>query len=304
MTSAELLPDQLELACRTGAWGAFEYPAGSSFGPVHMDDFEFVWVISGEATCTIVTSAGELRSEHLTPGVLLLVPPGTVQTYSWSPRGPTVHGFVHFRLTESAAEGAGAWPWVRAMEPGGTSAALCHEIVRLAPSAGAALSAGDVRTLEAACTLLLRLFVSGAPPNLPHPAHLVALERWIASQWRSAGPMTSLPLDRLAAAVNVSPGHLSRLTRTAFGVGPVAAVEAVRLHRAAALLTRSNLTVGQVAAACGFASPFYFSRRFRAAFGRPPTAYRRDPIARPPLPGQTAAQAAALASWCARTQSP
>jgi AraC family transcriptional regulator len=303
MTSAASLPDRLELSCRTGAWGAFEYPAGASFGPVPLDDFEFVWVVSGEATCTIVTSAGESRSEHLTPGLLLLVPPGTVQTYSWSRHGPTVHGYVHFRLAGSATDLADAWPLVRSVEPGSTTAALCHEILRLTPSSGAALSADDVRTLEAACTLLLRLFVAGAPPEQPHPAHLVRLQRWISSQWRSTGP-TSLPLDRLAAAVNVSPGHLSRLTRAAFGVGPVAAVEAARLHRAAALLTRSNLTVSQVATACGFASPFYLSRRFRAAFGRPPTAYRRDPIARPPLPGQTPAQAEALASWCARTQSP
>jgi AraC family transcriptional regulator len=271
---------------------------------MRLDDFEFVWVVSGEATCTIVTSAGESRSEHLTPGLLLLVPPGTVQTYSWSRHVPTVHGYVHFRLADSATERAHTWPMVRSVEPGSTPAALCHEILRLAPSAGAALSSEDVRTMEAACTLLLRLFVAGAPPEQAHPPHLGALERWISSQWRSAGPMTPLPLDRLAAAVNVSPGHLSRLTRAAFGVGPVAAVEAARLHRAAALLTRSNLTVGQVATACAFGSPFYLSRRFRAAFGRPPTVYRRDPIARPPLPGQTPAQAAALASWCARTQSP
>ena len=304
MTSADPHPDPFGLACRAGAWGAFEYPAGSSFGPVRLDDFEFVWVISGEATCTIVTSDGVTRTEHLTPGLLLLVCPGTVQTYSWSDHGTTVHGFVHFRLADLAAARAQSWPLVRSVEPGSTSAALCHELVRLAPSAGAVLSADDLRTMEAVCTLLLRLFVSGAPPEQQHPTHLVHLEQWISAKWRAAGPMSPLPLAQLAAAVNVSPGHLSRLTRAAFGVGPVAAVEAARLHRAAALLTRSNLTVGQVADACGFGSPFYLSRRFRAAFGRPPSAYRRDPIPRPPQPGQTPAQAAALASWCARTQSP
>jgi transcriptional regulator GlxA family with amidase domain len=157
--------------------------------------------------------------------------------------------------------------------------------------------------METACALLLRLFVADAPPEQRFPVQLVELERWLAARWRTAGPMDPPPLRELAAAVTVSPGHLSRLTRATFGIGPVAAVEAARLHRAAALLTRSNLTVGQVAQACGFGSPFYLSRRFRAAFGRPPTAYRRDPSARPALPGQTQAQAAALASWCARTQS-
>ena len=59
------------------------------------------------------------------------------------------------------------------------------------------------------------------------------------------------------------------------------------------MLARSNLTIGQVAAACGFADPLYFSRRFRAAHGIAPRAYRdngavsvpSDPSSLPGLPG-------------------
>jgi transcriptional regulator GlxA family with amidase domain len=59
-----------------------------------------------------------------------------------------------------------------------------------------------------------------------------------------------------------------------YGLGPVAALERVRLARAATLLARSNLSVTEVGAACGFTDPLHFSRRFSAAYGRSPRAYR------------------------------
>ena len=62
---------------------------------------------------------------------------------------------------------------------------------------------------------------------------------------------------------------------------------AVRLDRATTLLARSNLTITQVAGACGFADPLYFSRRFRAVHGIAPSAYRDNGAAAVPsdLPG-------------------
>jgi transcriptional regulator GlxA family with amidase domain len=81
----------------------------------------------------------------------------------------------------------------------------------------------------------------------------------------------------MAAAAQVSPGHLARLFRQRFGTGPVAAVELIRLARAATLLQRSSLTVGAIAEACGFANPFHLSRRFRVAYGVPPRGYRASP---------------------------
>lgn len=68
-----------------------------------------------------------------------------------------------------------------------------------------------------------------------------------------------------------------------------AALDYVRREWAVAmrLLARSNLTVSQVEAACGFADPLYFSRRFRAAHGIAPSAYRDNGAAAnpPDLPG-------------------
>ena len=94
-----------------------------------------------------------------------------------------------------------------------------------------------------------------------------------------------MTLDELALAASASRSHLAREFMRAFGVGAVGGLELVRLSRAATLLSRSNLTVTEVAAACGFRDPLHFSRRFRAIYGRSPRSYRGgggepvDPVA-------------------------
>ena len=64
------------------------------------------------------------------------------------------------------------------------------------------------------------------------------------------------------------------------------AVRLLRLEQAAALLARSTLSVKQIAARCGFASQFHFSRTFRAVYGASPTEIRTQTAqgAPPPVP--------------------
>jgi len=48
-----------------------------------------------------------------------------------------------------------------------------------------------------------------------------------------------------------------------------------RLERARYLLDDSDLSIKQIAHACGFADPNYFSRIFRQRHGQSPGAYRQ-----------------------------
>lgn len=59
----------------------------------------------------------------------------------------------------------------------------------------------------------------------------------------------------------------------AFGCGPREHVIRVRLARACELLRAADCSIAEVAEACGFNDPFYFSRLFRRRVGVPPSAY-------------------------------
>ena len=81
-------------------------------------------------------------------------------------------------------------------------------------------------------------------------------------------------LESLAAAVGLSASRLAHLFAEQHGGPLMREVRRVRLQHAARLLLATGLSVGEVARASGFVSPYHFSRSFRADFGVAPTVYR------------------------------
>ena len=255
------------------------YPPGATFGPRTLPDFEFVWLLAGRARWT-----WEKQRLQLRPGTLLLTRPGMREHYEWDPDRASVHAYVHFRVTDAGDLGPPeTWPLVRTLSPANPMGALCRYALWL--GRGTPVSAAPDRTADV-LGFLLDLFVRGpVPPDDTGdgiPPHLARLADHIRTTWQEGGAKP-LSLTEMAAAAGISPGHLSRLFRSEYAIGPVAAIELVRLARAATLLQRSNLTVAAVAAACGFANPFHFSRRFRATYGVPPRTYRTAQDADDPL---------------------
>jgi AraC-like DNA-binding protein len=80
----------------------------------------------------------------------------------------------------------------------------------------------------------------------------------------------------LAERVHLSPGHLSRAFSRRMGMGPVEFVAHLRIEEACRLLRGTDEAVKTIATRVGYNEIAYFSRRFRAQIGQPPSAYRRS----------------------------
>lgn len=80
-----------------------------------------------------------------------------------------------------------------------------------------------------------------------------------------------LSMDELAEAAGYSRRHLERLFRDAIGTSPGEFYRGLRLDRGRNLLSTTEMTLQEVATACGFASVSHFSKSFRTRFGTPPT---------------------------------
>lgn len=78
----------------------------------------------------------------------------------------------------------------------------------------------------------------------------------------------------IADEIGVSERLLRHRFRESFGVSPGVYVRDFELNRAAGLLTRSDLPLGEVARRCGYASQAAFSRAFRLRTGLSPRDYR------------------------------
>ncbi|WP_205876059.1 AraC family transcriptional regulator [Mycobacterium camsae] len=118
--------------------------------------------------------------------------------------------------------------------------------------------------------LLGELLGSQHPFSLPtttHPQLAAALEH-------TRNSLAGITIDDAAAVAGMSPRSLRRLCHRELQMTWRDYTQQARLMRAA-LLADSELSVLQVATRVGFDSASSFTRAFRGAWGRPPSAYRR-----------------------------
>lgn len=78
----------------------------------------------------------------------------------------------------------------------------------------------------------------------------------------------------LASALSLSSSHFATLFRKQVGTSVLKYQTQLRMAKARELLDMTDWPVSQVAAAVGYADPFYFSRQFKAVNGKTPLKYR------------------------------
>ena len=83
-----------------------------------------------------------------------------------------------------------------------------------------------------------------------------------------------LPMVDLAARLSVSRDTLERRFRGVTGLAPSQYMRRLRLERARDLLRHSAMKIGDIALACGFSDPAYFSEVFRRHEKETPRAHR------------------------------
>lgn len=108
----------------------------------------------------------------------------------------------------------------------------------------------------------------------------------------SRHPAGALDTSALARRIGLGASQLRRLFAARYGISPGAWLMRLRLERARDLLATTDLAVGEVAHACGYEDPFWFSRAFRREVGISPQAWRGKRLhdagrrSGPPAPGR------------------
>lgn len=86
----------------------------------------------------------------------------------------------------------------------------------------------------------------------------------------------SLSVADLAAHTGVSEVYLRRLFAKRFHTAPSAYITDLRLGRAKELMRLPYLTLEEISLQCGFSTPSYFSRVFKACYGTTPGCMRKE----------------------------
>ncbi|MFT5113289.1 MAG: transcriptional regulator GlxA family with amidase domain [Parasphingorhabdus sp.] len=88
----------------------------------------------------------------------------------------------------------------------------------------------------------------------------------------------SINIAEIASSIGVSQRHLGRLFQQYLQQSPGDYYRQIRLKRARRLLQKSTLQIAQIALACGFSSPSYFSQCYRRQFGFSPNRERKQAL--------------------------
>lgn len=240
---------------------------GLDWGGGHpmINDFSRLYILeSGQAE--VETATGRTA---LAPGAVYLIPAGARTAYTC--RKPMTLLWVHFRL--EVLPGLDIFshyqpPTGRPQRPG--------DWPRLRRLIDACAESGPAALLEGMSLLLALL-----PPFLPAGWNDILPSRSAAEQLMPAvHAMTSrletpLTLAELAREVHLHPTYFSNRFREVFGIAPMRYLTELRLRRARALLRQDAGPIADIAQACGFTDPYYFSRVFRKQVGMPPSRFRR-----------------------------
>jgi AraC family transcriptional activator of pobA len=147
---------------------------------------------------------------------------------------------------------------------------------------------GRTEALRAHATLLGLWFVRRAAPS-PAVAAQVGTQDPLVERYRmliEANYRKHWPVRAYAAALAVTPDHLSRRCRAATGLGALDMAQERLLVEARRLLAYTPTTVTEIAHHLGFEDPAYFSRLFTRSTGQSPSTYRAamaDGLGVPPL---------------------
>ncbi len=88
---------------------------------------------------------------------------------------------------------------------------------------------------------------------------------------------SGMGVAEFAAALGVTPTHLTRCCNQACGRPASALLHDRLIFEARKLLSETDMPVGRIADSLGFTSPAYFTRAFQHQVGQSPSAFRRAP---------------------------
>jgi AraC-like DNA-binding protein/mannose-6-phosphate isomerase-like protein (cupin superfamily) len=117
-----------------------------------------------------------------------------------------------------------------------------------------------------------------SPEELPARATGSHAPDWLARACAAMRAEENLRggVPRLLDLAGVSPAHLSRTLRAAYGMTPTDFVTDLRLEHAASLLAATSAPIAEIATRCGFSSQSYFTRCFTAAHAVSPRTFRHQ----------------------------
>ena len=238
-----------------------------------------LWFTQGQGRITI---AGTTRGYG--PHNAIFIPPGTMHGFEVTPR---VQGTAVFFGRDHGLDLPGAMHVLRLRDPVSQKelVGILEHIQREIDGNRPAAARAAQHHLGLLSVWLERQILRAGAPD-PLPGRSAAAQRLAArySALLERDFRSNMAVADFAAALGVTPTHLSRACRATCGRSAHMLLEDRVLFEARRLLTETKLPVKAVAAHLGYNSAGYFTRAFQKSAGLTPSAFRKRPVTAPVVP--------------------
>jgi AraC family transcriptional regulator len=179
------------------------------------------------------------------------------------------------RILDEAAGGRFSMECLRLFRPSFHSPAIQSSFRKLWASADEEGVPSRLLAQAAGCEILAELCRSGGAPFTPARGGLALWAQHRCLELMRTRLSEDISLDELAAEVQLSAFHFSRMFKQSLGVPPRAYLTRLRLERACELLGSTDLPVTEIAHEVGYSSNQVLARVFLKHRHISPTDYRR-----------------------------
>lgn len=227
------------------------------------DRMELIRLREGQIT------VGYGRTEVLLPGEIYIVPPKTAH-YALCGDAPSCWDVVMFDVRAFYNDTPLCRQYLEPLFDGRAKLRMTVSSPELNACYDAILSRTEEFGVISEVYRLLALLFESALLEISEPSKSRdTVTR--ATEFMKDNLAADITTQSLAAQFGYSCEHFCRLFKKTTQFAPMQYLKIIRLDRAARLLKEGGMTITQVAAECGFPDANYFTRCFKAFFGKPPT---------------------------------
>lgn len=239
---------------------AYICPAGGTFGiqaerggelSVYMARFDLLYLSDESGAYTVSEAGGPAGDQEREQG--------QSQSQSQS-QGPQSQGL------QTQTQGLFSQTAEISLQPASRAAQLCREMLVL-------LESGDSLCklkAQVSGSELVHMLLAAAKEEADGGT-IDALER--SRAYMDNHYMEEITLEKLAALAELSPKYYVDVFKKTYGTSAFDYLAQVRMRRAKQLMLRTELRLKDIAHEVGYGDEFYFSRKFKKAFGISPSVY-------------------------------
>ena len=242
---------------------------GSRFGPSVRSSYLLHIVIKGKG----IYYTGE-KSYHLSASQAFLIYPGDTTVYCADDKDPWSYCWIGFSGYQaeyilSQMGFSGESHVVSFRDPGPledciSDMLLTHQIT--------------LANELARESLLLRFFsiaLRQIPETAEKPLHAQSVYARVTMNYLNDHYMHRIRIADVADYIGIDRSHLTKCFRAEYKMSPQEYLVALRMRKSQELLRDTDLSVGIIAAECGYPDALAFTRMFRKYFSQSPSDYRK-----------------------------